>query len=145
MLILDTNVIAEFMKPTVNDSVKEWLNDQAIETLYLTSVTVAELSYGVEALEDGRRRNRLRQLLNSVTELFDGRILPFSHVSAQHYGRMSADARRRGRTLSIPDAYIAAIALASSYAVVTRDSTPFRNAGVVVIDPWNGSTELNRL
>jgi predicted nucleic acid-binding protein len=54
-LILDTNVIAEFMKPTVNDSVKEWLNDQAIETLYLTSVTVAELSYGVEALEDGRQ------------------------------------------------------------------------------------------
>ena len=79
MIVLDTNVISEAMKPAPNPAVRAWLNEQVAETLYLTSVTLAEMLFGIAVLPAGRRRNTLTRALDGLLELFGDRVLPFRH------------------------------------------------------------------
>ena len=137
MIILDTNVLSEMMRLEPNESVRQWLDDQTAETLFITSVTVAELLYGVAALPAGKRKQRLGEFVDAVLELFDGRILSFNLQAAQHHADLAIRARKRGSGFPIPDGYIAAIAAAHAFAVATRDVAPFQAAGVDVIDPWS--------
>ncbi|AEI79641.1 plasmid stability protein StbB [Cupriavidus necator N-1] len=136
MIVLDTNVISEAMKPEPADSVRCWLNDQAAETLYLSSVTLAELLFGIGALPAGRRRAMLAAALDGLVTLFEGRILPFDTNAARHYAELATAARSRGRGLPTPDGYIAAIAAANGMIVATRDVSPFEAAGLQVLNPW---------
>lgn len=138
MIILDTNVVSEAMKPEPNLSVKAWLNDQAVETLYLSSVTLAELLFGIAALPAGRRKDMLEQALSGLMGLFRDRLLPFDIDAAQHYAELAVTARNGGRGFPTPDGYIAAIAASRKFIVASRDIAPYEAAGVSVINPWEG-------
>lgn len=138
MIILDTNVVSEAMKPAPNQAVREWLNAQTIETLYLSSVTMAELLFGIAALPKGKRQNLLSQALDGLTELFKNRVLSFDVEAARHYAQMAVKARTLGRGLPMADGYIAAIAASRGFMVATRDTAPFKAVGVAVVDPWKG-------
>ncbi len=137
MILLDTNVISEAMKPAPERAVRDWLDAQAAETLFLSSVTIAELSFGIAALPKGRRKDNLSAALDGLLELFAARILPFDTAAAQRYRELAAKARIAGRGFPTPDGYIAAIAAALGFVVATRDASPFAAAGLKVINPWN--------
>ena len=136
MIVLDTNVVSEAMKPEPDPAVRDWLDEQAAETLYISSVTVAELLFGIGALPDGRRKQKLAATLDAMLPLFEGRILAFDSSAARHYADLAVAARKAGRGFPTPDGYIAAIATAHGFAVATRDASAFDAAGVPVIDPW---------
>lgn len=136
MIVLDTKVVSEAMKPAPAAAVRDWLDAQAAETLFLTSVTIAELRFGVGALPDGRRKQQLGEVLDGLLGLFEGRILPFDTPAALRYAELAVAARSAGRGLPTPDGYIAAIAAAHGFSVATPDTGPFQGAGLPVIDPW---------
>ena len=94
MILLDTNVVSEAMKPEPTLAVRSWLNEQAAETLYLSSVTLAELLFGIGALPDGRRKKALAETLDGVLELFGDRVLPFDVEAARHYAGLAAGVSR---------------------------------------------------
>jgi predicted nucleic acid-binding protein len=136
MILLDTNVVSEAMKPEPAAAVRAWLDAQAAETLYLSSVTIAELMFGIGALPKGRRKDKLTAALDGVLELFADRILAFDARAARRYAELAVRARAAGRGFPTPDGYIAAIAAAHDFAVASRDTSAFIVAGLVVIDPW---------
>ena len=136
MILLDTNVISEAMKPAPDEAVRAWLDEQAAETLFLSSVTIAELMFGIGALPEGKRKERLTEAPDGVMELFADRVLPFDVDAARRYADLAVKARTAGKGFPTPDGYIAAIAAAKGFAVATRDTSAFDAAGVEVIDPW---------
>jgi hypothetical protein len=136
MIVLDTNVVSEAMKPESHPSVRAWLNDQATETLYLSSVTLAELLFGIGALPAGNRKDMLTQALDGLMGLFRDRVLPFDIDAARHYAELAVTAKTCGRGFPTPDGYIAAIAASRGFIVASRDTAPFKAAGVSVINPW---------
>lgn len=136
MIILDTNVISEAMKPEPNSAVRAWLNAQVAETLYLTSVTLAEILFGIAVLPAGRRRSALARAFDGLLELFGDRVLPFDTDAARHHTTLAVAARNAGRGFPTPDAYIAAIAASRGFIVASRDTSPYEAGGVPVVDPW---------
>ena len=138
MIILDTNVVSEAMKPEPNPVVRAWLNDQAAETLYLSSVTLAELLFGIAALPSGKRKDMLALTLEGLMGLFKDRILPFDVEAARHYADLAVVAKISGRGFPTPDGYIAAIAASRGFIVASRDTAPYEAARVTVINPWQG-------
>lgn len=136
MILLDTNVVSEAMKPAPDPQVRAWLNAQASETVYLSSVTLAELLFGIAALPAGRRRRALAQALDGLLALFPGRVLPFDAEAARSYAALAIAARSRGRGFPTPDGYIAAIAASRDFIVASRDTAPYEAAGVQVVYPW---------
>ncbi|BAM86029.1 plasmid stability protein [Bradyrhizobium oligotrophicum S58] len=136
MILLDTNVVSESMKPEPSPQVKAWLDQQIAETLYLSSVTIAELMFGIGALPSGRRKDRLTSALNGVLELFGTRILSFDTSSARHYAELAVKARAAGKGFPTPGGYIAAIAASHRFTVASRDRSAFTAAGLAVVDPW---------
>jgi predicted nucleic acid-binding protein len=136
MILLDTNVVSEAMKPAPDDAVRAWLDEQAAETLYLSSVTIAELMFGIGALPKGKRKDKLADALDGVMKVFADRILPFDVDAARRYADLAVKARAAGKGFPTPDGYIAAIAASKGFAVATRDTSAFDAAGVEVIDPW---------
>lgn len=136
MILLDTNVVSETMKPAPSPIVQRWLDEQAAETLYLSSVTIAEAMFGIRTMPDGRRKQGLAETLDVWIDLFDGRILPFDLDAARHYADFGAFARASGKGFPTPDGYIAAIAASKGFAVATRDPGAFHVVGLEVINPW---------
>ena len=136
MILLDTNVVSEAMKPQPHPSVRDWLDAQAAETLFLSSVTIAELMFGIGTLPKGKRKDNLTAALDGALRLFDGRVLPFDTEAARRYADLAVKARRAGKGFPTPDGYIAAIAAAHGFAVASRDTGAFMAAGLTVIDPW---------
>ncbi|MHB8886142.1 MAG: PIN domain-containing protein [Methylovirgula sp.] len=139
MILLDTNVVSEAMKPEPVPAVRTWLDAQAAETLYLSSVTIAELMFGIGALPKGRRKDRLTAALVGVLELFADRILPFDTSAARCYAELAVRACAAGKGFPTPDGYIAAIAVSHDFAVASRDTSAFAAAGLTVIDPWTAA------
>lgn len=138
MIILDTNVVSEAMKPEPNPVVRAWLNDQTAETLYLSSVTLAELLFGIAALPSGKRKDMLALTLEGLMGLFKDRVLPFDVEAARHYADLAVVAKVSGRGFPTPDGYIAAIAASRGFIVASRDTAPYEAARVTVINPWQG-------
>ncbi|WP_315830789.1 type II toxin-antitoxin system VapC family toxin [Bradyrhizobium prioriisuperbiae] len=136
MILLDTNVVSEAIKPEPHQSVRDWLDAQAAETLFLSSVTIAELFFGIGALPRGKRKDRLTAALDGVLDLFTARILPFDTAAARRYAELAVKARAAGKGFPTPDGYIAAIAAAHGFAVASRDTSAFKAAGLTIIDPW---------
>ena len=136
MILLDTNVVFEAMKPEPAPAVRKWLDEQAAETLYLSTVTIAELMFGIGALPKGRRKDKLTAALDGVLELFADRILPFDTRAAWRYADLAVRARAGGKGFPTPDGYIAAIAAAHDFAVASRDTSAFTAGGLTVIEPW---------
>jgi toxin FitB len=136
MIVLDTNVVSEAMKPEPDVAVRAWLNDQAAETLYLSSVTLAELLFGIRALSAGKRKNMLDRALTELLELFKDRVLPFDTDAARHYADLAVPAKNGDRGFPTADGYIAAIAASRGFIVASRDTAPYEAACVTVINPW---------
>lgn len=136
MIVLDTNVVSEAMKPEPNPAVRDWLNNQAAETLYLSSVTLAELLFGIGTLPAGKRKDMLAQALEGLMQLFRDRVLPFDSDAAWRYAELAVKARAAGRGFPTPDGYIAAIAASRGFIVASRDTAPYEAAGIAIINPW---------
>jgi toxin FitB len=139
MILLDTNIVSEAMKPEPAPPVRTWLDEQAAETLYVSSVTIAELMFGIGTLPKGRRKEKLTAALDGVLELFADRILPFDTGAARRYAELAVKARAAGKGFPVPDGYIAAIAAAHDFAIASRDASAFTAAGLDVIDPWTAA------
>lgn len=139
MIVLDTNVISEPMRPYPQAAVTAWLDRQPVETLYLSAVTVAELRFGIAILPDGGKKQLLSERLEqTVLPLFAGRILDFDVGAAAAYAEVRAAARAAGYAVAAADGYIAATAKHHRFSVATRDAAPFVAAGLNVINPFCG-------
>lgn len=137
MIILDTNVLSEAMRPAPAPVVQAWLARQPPTQLYVTAIAEAELLYGAALLPPGRRRQGLEQAIQRMfAEDFAGRVLSFDRAAAAHYAQIAAARRKAGRPIATFDAEIAAIARAMGFAVATRNATDFADLGIDVIDPW---------
>jgi predicted nucleic acid-binding protein len=137
MILLDTNVVSEPLRRAPDARVAVWIDAQALETLFLSAITVAELRAGLALLPAGRRQAGLQESLETrVLPLFSGRVLSFDLGCTQAYADLMAKARASGLAISSADGYIAAIAAANGLTVATRDTGPFVAAGVAVINPW---------
>jgi predicted nucleic acid-binding protein len=140
MILLDTNVVSEPMRQRPERRVQDWLDTQAVETLYLSTVSLSELLLGTESLPAGRRRERLAPSLGQQIEsLFEDRIVPFDVAAAKAYAKVVVLARRNGYAISVADGQIAAIAAARNLTIASRDEAPFRAAGLAVINPWTAA------
>ena len=136
MIVLDTNVISEAMRPEPHMAVRAWLNNQAAETLYLSSVTLAELLFGIGAVPAGKHKDMLAQTLDGLMGLFRDRVLPFDVDAARRYAELAVTSKTSGPGFPTPDGYIAAIAASRGFIVASRDTGPYEAIGVSVINPW---------
>jgi len=137
VIVLDTNVISELMRPEPHPKVLAWVTAQPRTLLYTTRINQAEVLYGIAALPEGRRR---RALASAAEAMFDedlaGRILSFGAAAAARYADVVVERRRTGHSIEGFDALIAATALAAGASVATRDATGFADCGLTLIDPW---------
>jgi predicted nucleic acid-binding protein len=137
MIIVDTNVVAELMKASPAEVVASWMNDQEASALFLTTITLGEIGYGLEILPHGRRRLHLEEgFARVIAEAFTGRILAFDEEAARHYSVLMGRRRGMGPPLSVLDGQIAAIARAKGSTVATRNVRDFVECGVEIINPF---------
>ena len=135
MILLDTNVLSEPLKPHPAPALIAWLEDQVVDQLCISAVTVMEMLDGAARLDVGARRLRLEEAINSLIARF--KCLPFDEIAARSYAQLAEKARRAGYTVSMGDAQIAAIAQAYGMeAVATRNIGPFKAMGLRVVNPW---------
>ena len=140
MILLDTNVISETQRREPNARVLDWIDAQALETLYLSAITVAELRAGIALMPAGKRRDGLHENLEKrLLPMFANRVLPFDMACTKAYAELLAKSRAVGLAIETADAFIPAVALANGFAVATRDTTPFEAAGLNVINPWDAA------
>ena len=140
LILLDTNILSELLRKTLEPRVEAWLAAQYGAGIYLSAVTEAELCLGVAVLPAGRRRTKLAEMMDGILqEDFRGRILPFDSPAAAVYAAIAADRRAAGRPISQFDCQIAAIARLHGAAVATRNVRDFEGCGIDVIDPWQES------
>lgn len=138
MIVLDTNVLSEVMRPRPEPVVATWLGAQPVTSLFVTAVTQAEILYGLALLPRGRRRDDLLAAARSLfDEEFAGRILPFDSDAAVAYSVIAADRRAAGRPISQFDAQIAAIVRSRGGALATRNTADFLDCGIALADPWS--------
>jgi hypothetical protein len=137
MIVLDTNVLSEEMKPAPDPAVHGWLARQNPLDLFTTVVTEAEILYGVAIKPDGGRKRDLEAAAQRVLSLFAGRILPFDSAAAREFAQIVTDRRRAGRPIKDFDAQIAAITRSRGMTLATRDLQDFAGTGVQVVDPWS--------
>ncbi|GEO98974.1 type II toxin-antitoxin system VapC family toxin [Methylobacterium haplocladii] len=137
MIVLDTNVIAELMRGIPNERVLAWIGDQPSTGLFTTTLTQAEVFYGLSLLPTGRRRTDLVQFARPIFETdFAGRVLPFDSDAALAYAEIAAERRRAGRPISQIDGQIAAIVRSRGARLATRSTRDFLACGITLVDPW---------
>ena len=136
-LLLDTNVVSEFMKPRPDAAVVEWLRLQDEDALFLSTLTLAELHRGIALLPAGKKRTALAEWVEGeLSERFEGRILPVDRTVSRVWGELMASAERRGRRLAAMDGLIAATAMSSQLDLVTRNVRDFEAVDVTLVNPW---------
>jgi hypothetical protein len=137
MIVLDTNVISEPLKPRADPRVIRWLDAQEPETLYLTATTLSEVLIGIALLPVGKRKRGMERTMQTLlTKLFAGRFLSFDREAAIAFALLGSRAAAKGYSISVADCQIAAIAAVHGFTVATRDTAPFLAANVPVINPW---------
>ena len=138
MIVLDTNVVSEMMRPAPDPSVLNWLNTQVAGELWLNSVVVSELLCSMARLRAGARKRQLAETFAAMLEQdFAGRILPFDLEAAVIYAEMAAGCEAKGRPVEMADAQIAAICLAQGAKLATRNLKHFEGLGMVLVNPWD--------
>lgn len=138
MIVVDTNVISEMLRAKPNAHVVDWLSAQAVSSIFTTSLTQAEILYGIALLPNGRRQIRLAEAIRPIFEIdFEGRILPFDSTAAVHFADIAALRRENGQPISQVDAQIAAITRSRGAKLATRNQRDFVGCGLELIDPWN--------
>lgn len=137
MIILDTNVLSAFMRPTPDRLVIEWLDRQPSESVWTSSLTIFEIVFGIQITPGGRRRAFLQTALDHLlVDIIEERILPFDTTAAQAAAVLCAKRRRDGRPQEIRDSMIAGIAVARRATLATRNIRHFADLPVPVVDPW---------
>lgn len=137
MIILDTNIVSEVMKAEPNPAVLAWMNAQDGADLFLTVITIGEISFGLHGMTEGRRRQSLDSAFERIVESdFQDRVLPVTAESARRYGVLMAQRKALGRPLGVADGFIAAIAFVEGFALATRNVRDFDHCGVTVINPF---------
>ncbi len=137
MIVIDTNVVSELMRPAPDPRVIGWFGRQDGARLHLSAVSEAELRRGVAIMPGGRRRDDLQAAIDAmVAEDFADRVLPFDGAAAVAFAAIFAERRAAGRPIGFPDCQIAATARACGAAVATRNGDDFAGCGIEVIDPW---------
>ena len=137
MIILDTNVISEVFKPTPNAAVMKWLDAQQPETLFITTISFAEMLAGVYKMPEGRRRVQLCNLIeNKTRQSFEGRIFDFDMHATELFGQISARAFAVGNQIAFADCAIAAITKIREFTLATRNVRDFKGTGVEIFNPW---------
>jgi predicted nucleic acid-binding protein len=137
MIVLDTNILSETMKPVPAAEVLQWLASQPAARLFTTSISQAEILYGLEIMPKGKRRSALQSAVEAMFEgVFAGRILPFDADAARLFPRIAASRRASGRPIAQADAQIAAIALSRGASLATRNTGDFESCGVTLLNPW---------
>jgi len=140
MIILDTNVLSELMRPRSSPQVVAWVARQPATELFTTSITEAEIFYGIELLTKGKRREGLLAAAEAMfAEDLAGRIFGFESDAARIFSKIAAHRRALGRPISHADAQIAAIAQVRGARLATRNVADFDDCGLDIVDPWNGS------
>ena len=139
--LLDTMVISELRKDPPQPSVIQFLEDVVFAEAFLGVITIGEIADGIGRMPAGARRVAYATWLHDIRELFVDRVLPVSEDVAELWGQLSATVHRSGRKLDVADGLIAATALAHGLTVVTRNVKDFRETGVRITDPWQGSDE----
>ncbi len=138
MILLDTNVISETQRQEPDARVLDWLDAQALETLYLSTITVAELRAGIALLPVGKRRASLDENLEKcLLPMFANRVLAFDMACTKAYAELLAKSLAAGLAVEAADAFIGAVALANGFTVATRDTSPFEAAGLIILNPWD--------
>lgn len=138
MIIIDTNVISEMMKPSPATAVVDWFNKQETVSLYLTTISIGEIGYGIRALPDGKRRRLLAEGFEALLKAaFENRILDFDETAARNYGDIMGNRKEVGRPLVCLDGQIIAIALANSSAIATRNTKDFEHCGLTIFNPFD--------
>jgi predicted nucleic acid-binding protein len=137
MIVVDTNVLSEVMRPVPSFKVVRWMAERPAVSLFTTTITIGELLYGLELVPSGKRRVALQQAIRAmIDDEFAGRILTFDQDAARAFADISAACRRLGRPIGELDAQIAGIARSRGAAIATRNVRDFRDCGVELIDPW---------
>ncbi|MFC7395707.1 type II toxin-antitoxin system VapC family toxin [Chelatococcus sp. GCM10030263] len=137
MIALDTNVISEMLAPVPTPTVEAWLGAQTPSAIFTTTITQAEILYGIGLLPAGRGRHTLEAAITPIfTEDFRGRILPFDSDAAEVYALIATARRQSGKPISQFDAQIAAIALSRGASLATRNIADFADTGLMIINPW---------
>ncbi len=137
MILLDTNVVSQLVRERPEERVLDWLAQHDLADLWLSVVTGAEMLTGVAYLPAGRRRDAQARGVHELLEtVFDGRVLSFEAHAAIEYAGVMAARRRAGRPIGVPDAMIAAGALAARATLATRNTKDFEGLGLDLVDPW---------
>ena len=137
MIILDTNVISEAMTVSPNAKVLQWLSSQPPHLIFTTTISMAEILFGIELLPTGKRRSALLHTSETMfARLFAGRILAFDEVAARAFSRIAASRRTRGQPIATLDAQIVAISRAHGAALATRNTAHFEDCDVQLVNPW---------
>jgi len=137
VIILDTNVLSELMRPVPSTRVVRWVEKRPAAELFTTSITEAEIFYGIELLPKGKRREGLLAAAEAMfADDFAGRVIGFEGHAARAFSRIAARRRALGKPISHPDAEIAAIAQLHGAALATRDVADFDDCDIRLIDPW---------
>lgn len=137
MIILDTNVISEAMRPRPDEAVARWMRFAPSDELHTTAITEAEMRYGAARLPASRNRREIEAIVERIFSVrFAGRILPFDDRAAKVFPSVLLSMQKQGRTYAHSDAQIAAIAIVHGAAIATRDGYGFENSGAQLIDPW---------
>ena len=138
MLVLDTNVASELMRPAPASEVANWISERDATEMFLTAVSEAELLYGIAIIPAGRRRDMLAAAMTRWLDLgFSERILPFDSSAARAYAEIASEKRLAGRPIGEADCQIAAISRSRGAVLVTRNVRDFEGTGVDVVNPWS--------
>lgn len=137
MILLDTNVLSELMRAKPTPEVLAWVDAQPSSELYICSITVAEILYGIARMPEGKRKQTLLSIASEMFEQDFGIILPFDADAAVHYAELVANSEAAGRSVEMADAQIAAIARLHDATVATRNVRHFEPLGVALVDPWS--------
>ncbi|MEQ1885405.1 MAG: type II toxin-antitoxin system VapC family toxin [Bryobacteraceae bacterium] len=136
MILLDTNVVSELLKPSASTAVLTWLDAQPRSNVFLSVISQAELLRGVMRLPEGRRRREITAAVEQALTNFEGRILAFDETAARIYAEVVSSRRSAGRPIADFDAMIAAIARVNNATLATRNGRDFRGCGIKLFDPW---------
>jgi toxin FitB len=139
MIVLDTNVVSELMRATPHPTVVAWLQQASGTGLCTTSVTVAEIRYGIARLPDGNRKRELQQAANEIFAAFPRQVLPFDLAAATAYADVVAGREGDGNPISGFDGQIAAICRSRAATLATRNTKDFVDTGISLVDPWAGA------
>jgi predicted nucleic acid-binding protein len=136
--VLDTNVVSEIMASSPSGAALAWIKKRrAADDLFITTITIAEILYGIELLPAGKRREGLNSEAEAMfAQDFAGRILEFNEQAARHFARIASSRRKAGRPIAEFDAQIAAIAHVNEAVLATRNIADFEGCGIPLVNPW---------